>query len=65
MFADILWCSMDPLLILNIILQNNDEKVPVAQYVKNVMNWNCTKDHSNMVILRSRLWKKIFINTSY
>ena len=55
MFADILWCSMDSLLILDIIFQNNDEKVPVAQYVKNVMNWNCTEDHSNMVIQRSRL----------
>ena len=41
---------MDPLLILNIIFQNNDEKVPVAQYVKNLMTWNCTEDHSNMVI---------------
>ncbi|XP_044173890.1 uncharacterized protein LOC114967652 [Acropora millepora] len=28
--------------------KNNDEKVPVAQYVKNLMTWNCTEDHSNM-----------------
>ena len=51
---------MDPLLILNIIFQNNDEKVPVAQYVKNLMTWNCTEDHSNMVIQGPCIKSSIF-----
>ena len=49
-----------PSVDFNIIFQNNDEKVPVAQYVKNLMTWNCTEDHSNMVIQGPCIKKNIF-----
>ena len=35
----------------NSVLQDDREKVPVAQYIKDVMNWSCTEDSSQMVII--------------
>ena len=31
-------------------LQNDSKKVSIAQYMKDIMNWSCTEDHSKMVI---------------
>ena len=33
------------------VFQNDSVKMPVTQYMKGIMNWNCTEDHSNLVKL--------------